>query len=97
VSRSKRYLLVAYDIVDDNKRKMISDELKYYGLERFQYSVFMGYLEKTEVGGLASSLKKFNLDDEDKIYMFTICSRCFEQKIMIGNEPSTLEKEHLIL
>jgi len=95
--RVHKYTLVSYDIVKDNKRNKIVEELKYWGLKRFQYSVFMGYLSKKHFDNLVETLHNFDLSEKDKIYVFTLCKRCYNQSVFIGKEPILDKQEHLIL
>ncbi len=97
MTRPEKYVIITYDISEDKKRKKLSDKLKYWGLKRFQYSVFMGHLKKKEAEELTASLKDFQISDGDKIFIFTLCKRCYEQKTMIGSTPSPDEKEHVVL
>jgi CRISPR-associated protein Cas2 len=40
-----RYVVI-YDITDDNLRALVAETLKDYGLQRIQYSAFIGSLRR---------------------------------------------------
>ena len=50
--------LICYDIKDNKWRKKVSDKLIAYGLERVQYSVFIGPVDKTFFASLDSWLNQ---------------------------------------
>lgn len=50
--------LVVYDIVSDRVRTRISDACLDFGLERFQFSAFSGYLDATKRRELFLKLKE---------------------------------------
>jgi len=85
--REDKHVLVAYDIKKNKIRNKVSELLKYFGLERFQYSVFFGYLEPKNVREMKKELDGFPLDNEDKIYIYTLCKRCYGQRVIIGKKP----------
>ena len=43
-----RYVVI-YDVSDDNLRTLVAETLKDYGLQRIQYSGFMGDLRRDEL------------------------------------------------
>ena len=50
--------LIIYDITNDRLRNRIADTLKDYGLDRIQYSAFLGFLKRFELNSLIADLKK---------------------------------------
>lgn len=50
--------LIIYDITNDRLRNKIADTLKDYGLDRIQYSAFLGFLKRFELNSLIADLKK---------------------------------------
>lgn len=49
--------LVIYDITDDSLRNKVADILEDYGLERIQYSAFIGSLKRYQLRSLVEDLK----------------------------------------
>lgn len=96
MSYNWKNVIVAYDIEKDYIRNDIAELLKYHGLKRFQYSVFVGSINEKYLRELKDELKDYDLSEKDKIYIFTICKRCYDQRVIIGKEPPE-EKEHLII
>ena len=54
-----RYVVI-YDVSDDNLRTLVAETLKDYGLQRIQYSGFMGDLRRDELNSLARGPEEFN-------------------------------------
>ena len=50
--------MVLYDVPDDNLRTRVSEACKDYGLERIQYSAFLGQLTRNRTEELAQRLKR---------------------------------------
>ncbi len=80
--------LVVYDITDDNLRGKVSERLKDYGLERIQYSAFLGELPRYSLASLKTDMRRLLNDGEetDSIIIFPLCSSCFKNRIVIGEE-----------
>ncbi|MFP4052223.1 MAG: CRISPR-associated endonuclease Cas2, partial [Thermoplasmata archaeon] len=55
-----KYIIVAYDIKKDYIRNDISDLLKYHGLKRFQYSVFVGNINEKYISELKNELEDYD-------------------------------------
>ena len=69
-----RFWLVAYDIDDDDIRRIVSNILKNYGM-RVQYSVFECQLRETEFFDLRSRLLEI-IEPEDSLRWYPLCKRC---------------------
>ncbi|MFN3309460.1 MAG: CRISPR-associated endonuclease Cas2 [Anaerolineales bacterium] len=65
--------LVIYDIPDDRKRTKIADICLDYGLDRIQFSAFLGWLLPTQQEELFLKLKKTLGRKEGNIQLFNIC------------------------
>ncbi len=50
--------LIIYDITNDKLRTRIANTLKDYGLERIQYSAFIGELKRYQLNSLVTDIKK---------------------------------------
>lgn len=67
--------LIVYDISHDGVRTKIADICQDYGLERIQYSAFMGDLQRTHQEELLLKVKKKLGKREGKVQLFSICER----------------------
>lgn len=75
---------VIYDITKNRNRKKISDLCKDYGLERMQYSSFVGVLTKNKAEMLAIEVQRF-LTDNDKLFIMPTGKDEFSKHIILGN------------
>lgn len=67
--------LVVYDIPSDKKRNKIADICLDYGLERIQYSAFLGDLSHNQRDELMQKLKRTLGKEPGKIHLFPICDK----------------------
>lgn len=75
--------LVVYDIVDDRKRTKIADACLDYGLDRIQYSAFLGWLLPSQQDELFLKLKKILGRKEGNIQMFFISPEDWRKRRII--------------
>lgn len=68
--------LICYDIVEDPVRNQISNVCKEYGLERIQYSVFYGRLNKTQKKEIQEKFKDIINKTNSNIHIIFICNSC---------------------
>lgn len=66
--------MIAYDISDDNTRKIVYDHLSNHGM-RVQFSVFECRLEKPQQQSLHSLLNEL-IESSDKIRWYPLCHWC---------------------
>ncbi len=82
--------LVVYDIPDDAKRAKIAEVCLDYGLDRIQYSAFLGPLLPTHQEELMLKLKKVLGKRLGNIQLFPLCEKDWEARRAIvrvgGNE-----------
>lgn len=69
------FLVVSYDVVDDQKRKKLADVLKDYG-RRVQYSVFECDLEKMHIEQMIKEASAFIDKDQDSLRIYFLCNEC---------------------
>ena len=67
------HCLLVYDIPDDSKRNKVADVCLDYGLDRIQYSAFMGQLHATHQAELMVKLKKVLGRRAGNIQLFPLC------------------------
>ncbi len=79
--------LVVYDVSDDRKRTKIADACLDYGLDRIQFSAFLGALLPTHQQELFMKVKKILGRKPGNIQLFPVCAddwskrKVIEQKI----------------
>jgi len=78
-----RYLII-YDITDDNLRNQVAETLKDYGLQRIQYSAFMGNLRRSKLNSLIVDLKKLIRDLTENVQIYPVCDMCFKGRREVG-------------
>jgi len=66
--------LLVYDIPDDRKRTKIADACLDYGLDRIQFSAFLGWLLPTQQEELFLKVKKLLGKKPGNIQMFPVCA-----------------------
>jgi CRISPR-associated protein Cas2 len=78
---------VVYDIVEDKVRKRIADVCLDYGLQRVQYSAFLGDLSRDRREALAQRLAQRLGKQEGKIEVIPVCDKDFAQRRVIAVGP----------
>ena len=87
-----RYVVI-YDVSDDNLRTLVSETLKDYGLQRIQYSGFMGDLRRDELNSLLVDLKNLIKDLVENVQLFPMCDSCLKGKKEVGKQKKYAFKE----
>ena len=67
--------LLIYDIPDDRLRAKVADICLDYGLERIQYSAFMGKLNHNRQGELLQKIKRKVGNKAANVQLFPICDK----------------------
>jgi CRISPR-associated protein Cas2 len=75
--------LLVYDIPDDAKRAKIADACLDYGLDRIQYSAFVGPLMPTHREELILKVKKILGRRSGNIQLFPLCQSDWEARQVI--------------
>jgi CRISPR-associated protein Cas2 len=78
--------LVVYDIPDDRVRSKVADFCMDYGLDRVQYSAFLGDLARTHQEEMILKMGQKLGDREGKIQLFVICEKDWRQRLEIVQE-----------
>jgi len=84
---------VIYDITDDNLRALVAETLKDYGLQRIQYSAFIGNLRRDELNSLIVDLKNLIKDLIENIQLYPVCDACFRGRKEVGKPKKYELKE----
>jgi len=88
--------LLVYDIPDDAKRTKIADVCLDYGLDRIQYSAFLGPLLPTHQGELMLKVKKILGRRPGNIQLFPLCQTDWEARqviVQVEDHVSAMEAE----
>ncbi|HPX60855.1 MAG TPA: CRISPR-associated endonuclease Cas2 [Deltaproteobacteria bacterium] len=79
----KRYVVIAYDIEKDRKRREVVKLLHPWGI-RVNKSVFECYLTDNELSKLCDKLKKKVQKGADSILVYRLCGSCLEKVERFG-------------
>jgi len=75
---------VVYDIVDDSMRTKVAKTCKQYGLQRVQYSVFLGKLKMNRFDEIGEKIKDMIDEEEDRGYIFPFSQENFNRIKVLG-------------
>jgi len=91
--------VVTYDIPQEYNplRTRIVAVLKNYGLERLQYSVFIGRLTPNQVETVSMHLADIVAPIEADVRIFQVCDRCFDKLITVKSRKALEEEEEVIV
>jgi CRISPR-associated protein Cas2 len=78
--------LLVYDISHDRTRSKIADFCLDYGLDRIQYSAFLGELARTHQEELMLKIGERLGERAGKVQLFTICRSDWGQRLEIIRE-----------
>ncbi len=78
--------LLVYDISNDSTRAKVADFCLDYGLDRIQYSAFLGELARTHQEELMLKIGERLGDRPGKIQLFAICKKDWGQRLEIIQE-----------
>ena len=79
--------LLVYDITHDGTRGKVADMCLDYGLQRIQYSAFMGDLSRNHQQELFKKVRTRLGKEEGKIQLFPMCERDLRQTLLVINQP----------
>lgn len=87
-------VLLIYDIVEDKVRNKLADICLDYGLERIQYSAFLGELNHNRQEEMLQKMKRKLGKSAGNIQLFPLCEKDLRLRKKIGNrEEGTGNKE----
>lgn len=81
--------LVVYDIPDDRKRLKVADACLDYGLDRIQYSAFLGDLRPTYQEELILKIKNILGKKAGNVQLFSICAEDWAKHKIIDQHGSS--------
>jgi CRISPR-associated protein Cas2 len=79
------HCVVVYDISDDAKRAKVADVCLDYGLDRIQYSAFLGKLSPNHQEELMLRMKRVLGRKKGNIQLFPLCARDWQGRQVIEN------------
>lgn len=87
--------VLVYDIPDDGKRGKVADACLDYGMDRIQFSAFLGNLAVTHQEELMLRIKRVLGKHAGNVQLFPICERDWAARkyLVIEAEPSAAVKE----
>lgn len=88
--------VVSYDVVDDKRRKELSDYLESYGV-RVQYSVFETELNESQLNQLVNGIKKRIKPEEDTVRIYPIAKDMRDKIITIGKDKGHFFDQNTIV
>ena len=74
---------VIYDIVDNRPRRKVSEACLDFGLQRIQYSAFLGDINATRRNALEKRLIFELGDNTGKIEIIAVCNKDFSKRSVI--------------
>ncbi len=80
------HCLVVYDIPSDRIRARIADYCLDYGLDRIQYSAFLGEISRNHQEELMLKIMAQLGDEAGKVHLFTICDKDWRSRLEIVQE-----------
>lgn len=89
------YIVVSYDVVDDNKRRRLAKVLLNYG-KRVQKSVFECRLDEKNLLDMKEKLEKIIDMEEDSIRYYFLCKKCIDS-IRISGWGTITDDEDVII
>jgi len=81
--------LVIYDVPSDKVRNKIADVCLDYGLERIQFSAFMGNMTGNRCEELLKKVKRHMGTKDGNVQVFQMCDRCLKlRKQAVNKRPN---------
>jgi CRISPR-associated protein Cas2 len=92
------HFVVTYDIVNDKRRKKVSDILDKYGV-RVNYSVFEIELNKTKLRVLLDELESSKLihKEHDSLRFYQVCENCTPKCFEISSKPDPFQAKEMFI
>ncbi len=85
--------LLIYDIPDDRLRAKVADICLDYGLDRIQYSAFLGEINHNRREELLQKIKRQIGPKEANVQLFPICDKDMRLRKVIKREEGKVNRE----
>ena len=79
--------LLVYDISDDRTRTRVADACLDYGLDRIQYSAFLGTLARTHQEELMLKIRRLVRAKGGNVQLYPLCERDWAERQVIDVQP----------
>ncbi len=89
------FIVISYDIVDDVKRKRVSDLLLDYGT-RVQKSVFECILDESSYIDIKQSIESIIDLENDSVRFYFICKGC-KERIEVSGKGLYVDEDDIIV
>ncbi|MDZ4769131.1 MAG: CRISPR-associated endonuclease Cas2 [Chloroflexota bacterium] len=86
-------VLLIYDIVHDGRRTKVSEACLDYGLDRLQYSAFIGQLNKTFQEELMMRIEDILDGTPASVHLYSIDESAWKKRIIIEQGMNRAERE----
>lgn len=89
--------LLIYDITEDKIRNKVADICLDYGLERIQYSAFLGELNHNRQGEILQKIKRKLGKNEGNVQLFPLCEkdlRLRKEVKVVASKPAGTDAGH---
>lgn len=90
------FLVVAYDIASDERRRAVSAMLENYGT-RVQESVFECHVTPAQQTELQERLQELIIEREDNVRYYRVCQDCLKQSHVVGPVPLTTDPDYYLV
>lgn len=90
------FMIVSYDIPQDNRRTKIAKTLEGFG-RRVQYSVFECRLKPPQLERLRLELEQLMDEEEDDIRFYFLCGNCVPKMKRLGKRHLPVQQHVYIL
>ena len=84
--------LVVYDISNDTVRSKVADFCLDYGLDRIQFSTFLGDLARTHQEELLIKIKKQLGRRAGNVQLFPVCEKDWRMRLVIDQKGQEKKK-----
>lgn len=79
--------LLVYDISHDRTRTRVADACLDYGLDRIQYSAFLGTLARTHQEELMLTIRRLVRRHGGNVQLYPLCARDWAERQVIDLQP----------
>lgn len=78
--------LVMYDIEEDKARSKIADACLDYGLDRVQFSAFIGQLSRNHQQELMMRIEQILADKRGRVHLISVGQQEWRNRIILGGD-----------
>jgi CRISPR-associated protein Cas2 len=90
------FVMVAYDITDDGRRRTVQRVLEAYG-ERVQFSVFECHIDETQLRSLKAEIDRHLEPQMDQVRWYCLCRGCAGAVEQDGNGPVSEDPSYVVV